>query len=327
MKFIITVDVEEDDPWSRPERVRTLNSRYVSHFQQLCDHFRFKPTYLCSYEMVLCKTFQTFIKPVLKRDDAEVGAHLHPWRCPPLEELTGQDHKYIPYPHEYPDNLILEKLKNLTQAIRDHIGVEPRSYRAGRWGFTKSHIPMLEALGYRVDSSMTPKVSWQDADGLPGGLGGIDFSLADIYPNYLYHGENGKRRSSILEVPVTILFPFRLFNLWNVRWKFFTNNKNPLLARIIRRVGLAPHWLRQYAYMSLRDLIRVYMRARDINLPCINLMFHSNELMPGGSPYNPDQKSVDALYVKLERLFQFLSQENVQSLTLSGFARLFTEQQ
>ena len=323
MKFIITVDVEEDDPWKRQEQIETVNSRYIPRFQELCNRYQFKPTYLCSYEMVMCDMFKRFIKQVLQEEKAEVGAHLHPWRCPPIVELTGHDYKYLPYPHEYPENLIHEKLSTLTQSIRNNLAIPPRSYRAGRWGLVSSHIPILEDLGFRVDSSITPKVSWKDTPGLPGGAGGIDFSSADLHPHFLNYDENREKRSRILEVPVTILFPVRLFNSWNIQWKFFINNRNRLLKKIIGRLGLAPQWFRPYAYMGIGDLINIFKKARGINLPCVNLMFHSNELMPGGSPYHLDQKAVDALYEKFEKLFQFLYEENVHSVTLSEFAYTF----
>lgn len=326
MKFIITIDVEEDNPWNKPREISTLNSRYIPRFQKLCDNYRVKPTYLCSYEMIQCKDFCNFVRPVLEKENAEVGAHLHPWRCPPIREITGQDYKYLPYPNEYSDEDIHAKLDVLTGTIREKLGFHPKSYRAGRWGFVTRHVPILEELGYRVDSSVTPKISWKDTEGLPGGEGGPDFSFANTHP-YFYGGDkNINKENAILEVPVTILYPFWLFNKWNVKGKFYTNNQNRWLKRIVSRLGLAPRWLRPYGFMRMKDLVLLYKRAREIELPCINLMFHSNELMPGGSPYNPDELAVELLYGKLESFFEYLSKENVIGETLSGFSRTIKEE-
>ena len=156
MKFIMTIDMEEDNPWQKPGGTQTLNSGCIHRFQQLCDRYHFKPTYLCSSEMVKCKTFQEFISPVLEGEKAEIGAHLHPWRCPPMEDITGQDYKYLPHPHEYPDKPVKMKMHELTRSIKDYLGVLPKSYRAGRWGLGIRHIPILEELEYGVDSSVTP---------------------------------------------------------------------------------------------------------------------------------------------------------------------------
>lgn len=323
MKFIITIDVEEDNPWNRPREVKTLNGRYIPRFQQLCDRYHFKPTYLCSYEMMQSREFTTFAQGVLEDGKGEFGAHLHPWRCPPFEELTGEDYKHLPYPHEFPDQIIRAKLKELTRIQKEALGIRPESYRAGRWGFVSRHIPILEELGYRVDSSVTPKVSWKDTLGVPGGEGGPDFSHAGVRPDFLYRDKNKNQVSNIIEVPVTILFPFGPFNKWNIQKAFFTNNRNIALRKILGRMGLIPQWLRPYSYMETRDLVRLHQRARELELSCLNLMFHSNELMPGGSPYNPDESAVETLYLKLEGFFEYLCKENVVGATMSEFAEGF----
>jgi hypothetical protein len=60
--------------------------------------------------------------------------------------------------------------------------------------------------------------------------------------------------------------------------------------------------------------------ARALELPYLMLMFHSSELMPGGSPYYPDAASVERLYALLADLFSALSREGVAGATVTGFA-------
>ena len=58
----------------------------------------------------------------------------------------------------------------------------------------------------------------------------------------------------------------------------------------------------------------------ELRLPYVQLMIHSSELMPGGSPYNPDEKSIEYLYSQLEALFTYLKAKQVEGQTLLEFA-------
>ena len=42
-------------------------------------------------------------------------------------------------------------------------------------------------------------------------------------------------------------------------------------------------------------------------MPCFNLLFHSSELLPGGSPYTPDQGSVERFLDHLRRVLAHLT--------------------
>ena len=41
-------------------------------------------------------------------------------------------------------------------------------------------------------------------------------------------------------------------------------------------------------------------------LPILNIMFHSNEVIPGASPYTANEKDVQNLLMSLEKLFSHL---------------------
>jgi hypothetical protein len=41
--FLIT------DRWSAPREITTRNSKFLRRFQDLCEEFHFKPTYLVNY--------------------------------------------------------------------------------------------------------------------------------------------------------------------------------------------------------------------------------------------------------------------------------------
>jgi hypothetical protein len=48
-------------------------------------------------------------------------------------------------------------------------------------------------------------------------------------------------------------------------------------------------------------------RLRERGAPCFNVIFHSSELLPGGSPYNPDAASVGRFETALRRLLEHLT--------------------
>jgi hypothetical protein len=54
-------------------------------------------------------------------------------------------------------------------------------------------------------------------------------------------------------------------------------------------------------------------------LPVANIIFHSSELIPGGSPYNRTTEDVEAFYEDLEALLAFLAERGVEGRTFREF--------
>ena len=114
------------------------------------------------------------------------------------------------------------------------------SFRAGRFGFDAKCSRVLADLGYLVDSSVTPLVSWRETPGLPGGPGGPDFRASPVTP-FLIAGAEG-----LLELPVTIMHT----DWWTRRysWNEALIRSRPWRAarRLLHRGrGLpSPLWLR-----------------------------------------------------------------------------------
>lgn len=324
MKFIITIDTEADNQWKRGNITTTENIDYISRFQNLCNRYNLKPTYLCTYEVVESQQFAEILNRYQRQGIAEIGAHLHPWTNPPFEDDSPIDLYSRPYPSELSLELFYRKMEALTDLIYSKSGLKPTTYRAGRWGFSASHIPVLLDLGYKVDCSVTPLVSWKRVVGIK--EGGPDFRGAPVEPYYLDFGDACLRgESRLLEVPVTILFTNRVVRNNRYLWNLFLNYGGTLpwgvLSRIIRS---RLYWFRPFPHMTAENLKAVYSAALKQKLPVIELMFRSSELMPGGSPYNPDKDSVERLYLRLEKLFQYLKLNQVQGETLFDFHKGWT---
>lgn len=111
--------------------------------------------------------------------------------------------------------------------------------------------------------------------------------------------------------------------------RYFRNHffkyKNTLAGRILDKIfRLNPQWFRPFPYMTAKRLKDVYLEANRLNMPVIEMMFHSNELMPGCSPYYPSQISVENLYSRFKNLFEFISKNNGKSMTLGEFAEKYS---
>ena len=73
-----------------------------------------------------------------------------------------------------------------------------------------------------------------------------------------------------------------------------------------RRLGLRPVWLRP-SYTPLPDMLAFADALAARGASCFNVIFHSSEVLPGGSPYTPDAASVERFLSDLERLLEHLA--------------------
>lgn len=279
MKLIITVDTEADDQWKSDSSDTIHNVSALPRFQALCEKYDMFPTYLVTYEVVADNKAAAMLKDWQNRGVAEVGAHLHPWTTPPFFE----NEKGKSFPNELSDESLRAKFIALTDSITERIG-KPKSYRAGRWGFDERQATLLAELGYRVDCSITPAVSWRSKSGLEGGVGGPDFTTEIAEPHML--------NERVLEVPMTIL-------------------PVGLLGRL--------RWFRIFEDTTLAQLCSVVRSARRKNLPALMFMIHSSELVPGQSPYVKDLAALEHVYATFESLLAFCKKERVTGLTLADF--------
>jgi len=309
--FIITIDTEGDDLWSQPRVITTHNARFLPRFQSLCERFGFRPVYLTNYEMAMCDVFIEFGRDVTARRAGEIGMHLHAWNSPPLVPLTDDDFHYQPYLIEYPDAVMRERIKVMTELLQERFGEPPVSHRAGRFGLDGRYAAMLLEHGYRVDCSVTPGIDWSTTPGAPCGRGGSDYRG---FPDHAYflspHDIAAPAASGLLEVPITIETS-RLFR--RAPWLY----RPPILRGIANRISPRHSWLSP-AENGLRGLKRAVRGARARGVGHLQLTLHSSELMPGGSPSFPTAAAIERLYGNLEIIFEELSAW-CTAMTLSEF--------
>jgi hypothetical protein len=306
--FLITIDTEGDNLWSRPRAVTTRNAEFIERFQQLCEQYGQRPTWLTNYEMISSPTFRRFAADVIARGTAEIGMHLHAWDSPPLDPLTPDDTSSHPYLIEYPPRVMREKIHRLTATLEDALGVKMLSHRAGRWAFDGRYAEMLLEEGYRVDCSVTPLVSWANTAGAPTGCGGTDYTSFPNEPYWLDLDDISRPGTSqLLEVPVTILSfrPAYVLRVLRVADQLppFLDSLRVLAHRVANRLSPPAIWLRPTG-KNRCQLLDVVERVVHEQLRHAQFMLHSSEFMPGGSPTFPSGASIDALYTDLETLFE-----------------------
>lgn len=305
--FLVSIDTEGDDVWSRPREVTTRNARTLPRFQDLCERFGVRPTYLVNHEMVRDEAFRAFGRDVLARGAAEIGMHLHAWDTPPIEPLGARDWHDQPYATEFPPGLVARKAELMTRLLADAFGRAPTSHRAGRWGFDGPYAATLLGLGYEVDCSVTPGVTWRRHPGRPGGAGGPDYTGFPSAPYRLDPDDIARPgTSALLEVPMTILPRPRPLH-------------RELARRLLGRTGPRLGWLRPEGG-NLADMLAIVDEAARAGRPCIQFTLHSSEFMPGGSPTFRTPESIEALYRDLDILFAAI-RGRFAGMTLTEFAR------
>jgi peptidoglycan/xylan/chitin deacetylase (PgdA/CDA1 family) len=318
--LVVTIDTEADNMWARPRELTYRNTRNLDRLQRLFDEFGVRPTYLTTHEVASDGPSMEFLAGLQAQKRAEVGAHLHPWSNPPYTRIADDEDAEHPYPHEYPLQVFEAKMRVLGEALVRATGRAPTSYRAGRWGFVAAHGEALRRMGYVVDTSVTPGVSWERYAGRSGGSGGPSYAGAPRVPYRLSAGDARVPGGGLLEVPVSIEWNRALPPAFESR----ADRMRPysIAARLLRRAGwLRPLWLRPYRRFSEDDLRALCDRLAARRRPVWNLMFHSSEAVVGTSPYSPDEVALEAWYAKLRIVLERARTFGAEPMTLSAFAR------
>jgi hypothetical protein len=340
-RFLVTIDTEGDNLWSRPREITTRNAAFLPRFQALCERYGLKPTWLTNYEMACCPMFREFGRDVVRRGAGEIGMHLHAWNSPPIVPLTDDDFFRQPYLTEFPPAVMREKVARLTELLESTFECKMVSHRSGRWGFDATYARLLIDAGYQVDCSVTPYVSWVE---LNGGVGGCDYAGFPDRP-YFLDVERIERPgdSPLLELPMTIRPRGRgrvstegrnidgrnmkaskenscqPYSCLFSKGLTAINKLSATVRRIRRHLFPTVTWLRPDG-RNLRQMLRLLGRVQAEQSPYAQFMLHSSELMPGGSPRFATERRTERLYEHLEQLFETAA-GSFRGATLAEFRR------
>jgi hypothetical protein len=193
---LVGIDTEADDQWSAAgrEKNEVRNAERLPELQALCDGFGVRRRTSSPTRWRRARRAARSCASCSAAGHCEIGTHLHPWSSPPFRPEDLRAHTY---PMNLPRELLERQLTELTSVIEERVGVRPTSYRAGRNGFDGHSLPILERLGYTVDTSVDPLFNERRK-------GGPAFAGAPLVP---YHPDYSDVRrpgaSKILEVPIS----------------------------------------------------------------------------------------------------------------------------
>jgi hypothetical protein len=247
-------------------------------------------------------------------DLAEIGSHMHPWTTPPISDLD----KIQRFPSELDKNEFDQKLKKLTEVIEKNIG-KPTSFRSGKWGFKKEMVSTLTNYGYIIDSSITPKIDWSSVikkrekhREIP------NFKKESIHPYLLNH--------NLVELPLTVLYT-GLFSKENIITNCFSNLNDSSFKKLINKLFFKLLQPRILLETTIKNFKKLYSSAQRNQLPVFQFMIHSSELCLGTSPYSKTEKEVNHIFDVIDKLFQFIQKEGLESVFLSQYAKIYLNEQ
>lgn len=173
--FLITIDTEGGTLRTQSRGITCRSTGFRQRFWKLCERYGFMPTWLTTYEMAMDDTFVAFGRDVIQSRISEIGMHRHAWNSLPLQALTDDDFRYHPYLIKYPEPLMQETTRAMTDLLKERFGVKMRSLWFGRRAFNETYASLLLEHGYEMDYPVTPHISWRRNRGTPSMQNGLDY--------------------------------------------------------------------------------------------------------------------------------------------------------
>lgn len=290
----VIIDTEEEFDWRKPYSRSNRDVQALHGLEKAQRVFRkwgIVPTYVADYPVVESPIGRRLIGGWLDAGECEIGAHLHPWVNPPIEEEVGDRNSF---PGNLPEDLERAKLTALTEAIKHSFGRRPLIYRAGRYGLGPNSPAILEDLGYLVDLSIVPFTSFA-------ALQGPDFT--DFGSEPFWFGE----RRRLLELPVTRGF-VGLMRQANVKWfdKLDRSIQRRLwVAGALARTGLLERITLTPEGIACGDMRRLCESLIGAGRRVFTFSFHSPSLVPGNTEYVRSDLDLVAFLETMDAFFKY----------------------
>lgn len=311
-KFLtITIDVEPDCSadwtYSSPLTFSGVEKGIKEILHPLFIKYNLVPTYLLNN--VVIEDDQSVAVLQNLEGVYELGTHLHPEFIGPeraIENYAGQ--KARANCCDYPNDIEEGKLTSITELFESKFGFKPVVFRAGRFAAGVNTIRVLKNLGYKVDTSVTPHIKWEDKTR----KNPCDFKNAPEQPYFMTDysmTEKSKNREGILQVPVSI--SLQKVPFWK-EW-FFSLGGLRRKPHYFKRTWLRPSF---FGAKELKKIVEQYQfNYQGEEIIVYNMMFHNIEVLPGINPYAPTQKDCDQILSSMESFFAYCKEEGIQGIS------------
>jgi hypothetical protein len=312
--LLVVVDTEEEFDWTAPfnRNHRSVESiaGLVPVHRMFVDH-GVRPTYVIDYPVATTTASADIVAAFGADGSAEIGAHLHPWVTPPDDEPVTA---YNSYAGNLEPQLERAKLGELRAAIVRGTGIQPVTFKAGRYGIAPRTLGFLTELGFQIDLSSSPGFNWS-------GDGGPDYS-GGRYPNDPYWIRGNP---DVLEIPTTGGYYGPLRSIGEAltpvdnKWPRQESTLGVCLrkARLARRAMLTPEGFRLWELQALTESLL------ERGTRVLTLSFHSPSSRPGYTPFVTTQAELQA-FVETMRSFVtwFANSHSGRFATASGLHQL-----
>jgi hypothetical protein len=304
INLVLSIDTEcdKDEIWNVKKPLSFTNIKALASLDESLKKFtKSKLTLLLSPEVIMDYDSIQILKNI---ENSELGTHMH------LEFLMEKPHMVTSTTLtqcEIEPDQDLYFLDQLTKLFQQNLGYSPQSFRAGRYGYNRQTFSNLKNLGYKVDTSIAPGCTFNY------NIGQVDNARWSVFP---------QKKDGILEIPISI-------NKTGNKLIFRILNTIPSykLKKLAKKFAPRHIWLRP-TYLTLPELktqtlilIESWYSLK-FKTPILNVMFHSNELSKGTSPYFLTDQAVLDFQDKILDYIRWLEYNfDLNWMTLSDFSR------
>ncbi len=295
-RLIVVVDTEEEFDWfSDPDPINNATSamQKLYRVQEIFDEYSIVPCYVIDYPIASQKPSVDVLRPILHDGRCELGAHLHPWVNPPYGEQLNRSNMY---PGNLGQDLEYAKLKALVDQIGDSFGVQPRSYKAGRYGLGPYSVDTIKKLGFDIDLSVCTAFDYSSD-------GGPDFSDSSARPGWF------DDQPRMLEIPLSGAFVGPLGKLSKPFYNL-AGHLEMLRARgILSKLGLVDRLMLSPEGYETEEHVKLSRFLFNQGVRTFTWNFHSPTVVPGMTMYTATERDVKHFLDKFRRFFDFFFQE------------------
>lgn len=290
--LFVVVDTEAAFDWSGPFNAADTNVASVaaqSLAQGMLNDMGIRPIYVVDYPVASQPEGYEPLRKIFEARQCVIGAHLHPWTTPPLEEVVND---FNSYQCNLDPALEIRKIAVLKAQIERSFGAAPVFFKAGRYGVGPRTFQALADMGFAVDLSIMPLADFR-------GDGGPDFRGTRATPY--------DARESLMSLPMTrgqigLLTPTPSSAHRIIQSPLLKAVRLPgILARLnlVNTVTLTPEGIAADEQIAL--IRKLYERGTRHFV----LHYHSPSLVPGNTPYVRTQADLAAFLNRIETVCRY----------------------
>ncbi len=309
----LAVDAEEDFDWDKPVSSTNYSTRCMKNIrdlQEIVGAYGVVPTYLLTYPVLEDDEVVQILRRQISRGQCDVGVQLHPWVNPPFDGVPLDGDRFgTSFSGNLPPGVEERKLVALQRRFVERFGVEPRIYRAGRYGLGAETASILEKLGFTIDTSLAPRTTSTDE-------GGPNHARYDYQPFWF-----GERRR-MLELPLC-----RSIVGWGGRAapQIYRRLVTPALNRLripslVTRLRLAERITLSPEGNDVDAMLRLVRHLRARGQTIFVLSFHSSSLAIGRNPYVQTKAELHGFYDRLSGVLDAMASR--MQFTFASLAEL-----